>query len=153
MLYFTRPPCEQKKGKTMTTHNMAEAKTSRARMINKRVLPDIFFVPTQLLVTHAKGRNHSLYPDFCPRWKIYLNVVTKHCSLLQICLTWGSGSLWTPNPLCTLAQTSCREIDQKSVFDQLMKHQTTFSIFRLHSLLSNFKAEPSQKIPHFVLSC
>ena len=91
MLYFTRPPCEQKKGKTMTTHNMAEAKTSRARMINKRVLPDIFFVPTQLLVTHAKGRNHSYYPDFCHVGKYLLVALVA-------------------NPLCTLAQISSLQI-------------------------------------------
>ena len=75
--YFTRPRGEEKNGKTMTTHNMAEAKTSRARMINKRVLPDIFFVPTQLLATHATGRNHSHDFDICQPWKLSFNIQSK----------------------------------------------------------------------------
>ena len=70
----------------MTSHNMAEAKTSRVggRMINKRVLPDIFFVPNQLLVTHAKGRN---------QWQLKRPVFLDACLLYHFyhCLGWSTG--------------------------------------------------------------
>ena len=72
--YFTRPRGEEKKRENNDDPKYGGGKTSGARMINKRVLPDIFFVPTQLLATHATGRNHSHNFDICQGWKFSFNI-------------------------------------------------------------------------------